>query len=70
MATWHVKIFIVEGNFVELQFYKKMKAFEEETHALLRFCLEKKLALEWTSKFDKNDNKCTIQHKMEGLNDI
>lgn len=46
-----MKIFIVEGNFVEPQFYKKMKTFEDETYALLRLCIEGNLVLEWTFDF-------------------
>lgn len=45
----NVKIVTMEGNFAKLKYYKKMKVFEEETFALLRLCLEEKLALEYDS---------------------
>lgn len=41
----------MEGNFVEPQFYKPMKVFEEETYALLRLYLEENLVLEWLFEF-------------------
>lgn len=41
----------VEGNFVEPQFYRKMKVFEEETCAFIRLCLEEKLVLVWPFEF-------------------
>lgn len=48
-----MKIFILEGNFVESQFYKKVKIFEDETYTLLGLCIEEKLALEWTFDFGR-----------------
>ena len=41
-----VKNVTIEGNFAKLQYYKKMKVFEEETFALLGLCLEEKSSLE------------------------
>lgn len=69
MAT-QVKIFTMEGGFVELRYYKKMKVLKEETYALLRLHLDKKSALMWPFEFWDNDDKCKNQQKMEGFNDM
>jgi hypothetical protein len=50
MAT-QVKMWTMEGDFAMLQYYDKLKIFEEEMYTSLKVCLEEKLVLEWQFEF-------------------